>query len=277
MPTLPQTVEQFLKQYPAKTTQSAYRDALARFFTAAGYTTLDEVKTLTPEGLPRIVRALTCGRATVKHTLSTMRGFYAFLRTEDRSVEDPTRGFKTPPIGDNVPSWNVLHQGEAGEVLAVITDKYDLAVFLALIMQGWRVSELCAMQWKNIRQAADGKWVAEWIGKRRKQRVQGLQLAVIDAVQALGGVVKPQAPFLITLEGKAWTRHQVYGMVTRYAKLAGKRVTPHGLRASYISSVINRKGIEAARQLAGHKSMDTTLRYSRWIVTSDDQRSVEDL
>lgn len=275
--TLPQTIDQFLNQYRAETTQSAYRNALGRFLNAAGYTTVLEVKALTPEGLPRIVRNLKCSPATTKHTLSAMRSFYGFLHQEDHRVVDPTLGFKAAPIGDNVPSWNVLHQGEAQAVLEKIDDLHDRAVFLALLMQGWRVSELCAIQWKNVRQASDGTWIMEWKGKRNKQRVQGLQTAVLEAVRALGGSVKSGAPFLPTPKGEHWTRFEVYGLVTRYAKLAGKKVTPHGLRASYISSVIARKGIEAARQLAGHEDIATTQRYSRWIVTADDQRAVEDL
>ncbi len=275
--TLTQTVEQFLEQYRAKTTQSAYRDALHRFFAAAECVTVDQVKAITFEDIPSVVRHLTCGPASVKHTLSAARSFYGFLRQEDRAVVDPTLGFKAPSIGDNAPMWNVLHKGEAQEVLAVIKDLHDRAVFLALVMQGWRVSELCALQWKNIRQGQDGEWIVEWKGKRGKQRVQGLQAPVLDAVRALGGVVKGNAPFLPTPKGEPWTRFEVYGLVTRYAKKAGKRVTPHGLRASYISSIIARKGLDAARQLAGHESADTTSRYSRWTVISDDKRTIEDL
>ena len=273
--TLSESIEAFLKRYPAKT-QEAYRNALKRFCTASDFTTIAQFEALTRKEFPGIIYRLDCSKATVKHTVAAVRSFYRFLRSTS-DIEDPTDGFKSPAVGDNVPAWNVLHQGEAQAVLEQIIDLHDRAVFLGLIMQGWRVSELCAMQWKNIRQTQTGDWVVEWKGKRRKQRVQGLQAAVLEAVRGLGGVVKPSSPFIPTPKGEAWTRYEVYGLVTRYAKLAGKRVTPHGLRATYISSVINRKGIEAARQLAGHQSLDTTLRYSRWVVTSDDPRTVEDL
>ena len=277
MSPLAQAVEQFLARYPAKTTQSAYRDALERFFHAGGLTDLDAVKSVTREAFPGIIYKLTCGPATVKHTVAAARAFYTFLRSLDYSIEDPTGGFKTPAVGDNAPAWNVLHQGEPQAVLEKIVDLHDRAVFLALVMQGWRVSELCNLRWSNIRQAQSGEWVVEWRGKRNKHRVQGLQNTVLEAVRALGGATKPSSPFLPTSKGEAWTRHEVYGLVTRYAKRAGKRVTPHGLRATYISSLISRKGIEAARQLVGHKSMDTTMRYSRWTILSDDPRTVEDL
>jgi len=268
--TLTQAVEQFVAKHKSKATKDAYRQALARFFAAGGLVTVDQVKVVAPEDLPRLLRALGGSPATVKHTVSVARSFYAHLRAEDTSVVDPTTGFKTPPIGDNVPSWNVLHPGDPAEVLALIEDPHDRAVFLALLLQGWRCSELCALTWGQVRKEQDNRWVVEWRGKRGKQRVQGLQPMVLEAVRALGGTVKPNAPLLITRSGKPWTRNTVYAVITRYAKLAGKHLSPHGLRATYISSVISRKGIEAARQLAGHSSLATTQRYSRWQITRDD-------
>jgi integrase len=275
--TLAQAVEQFVARYKPKTTKDAYRRALARYFTAGELATVDQVKAVTPEDLPKVVRRLGGSPATVKHTFSVAKSFYAHLRAEDRSVVDPTVGFKTASIGDNVPSWNVLHPGDPAEVLALITDAHDRAVFLALLLQGWRCSELCTMTWGHLRKEKDGRWVVEWKGKRNRQRVQGLQPAVLEAVRALGGAVKPNAPLLITAEGKAWTRNTIYAVITKYAKLAGKHLSPHGLRATYISSVISRKGIEAARQLAGHTNITTTQRYSRWVVTRDDDLDPEDM
>lgn len=275
--TLNQIVDQFLAKYRSKSTKQAYRGALTRYFTAGELTTIAQVKAVTLEDLPKLVRKLGGSPATVKHTLSVAKGFYAFLRAEDRNVVDPTLGFKSAPIGDNVPSWNVLHPGDPVEVLALIKDPHERAVFLALLLQGWRCSELCAMTWGHMRKEKDGRWLAEWKGKRNKQRVQGLQPAVLEAARALGGTVKPNAPFLVTSRGEPWTRHTVYAVIRKYAELAGKHLSPHGLRATYVSSVISRKGIEAARQLAGHADIATTQRYSRWQITRDDDLDPEDM
>lgn len=271
-PSLSETVEQFLLRYTKKTTQGAYRNALSRYFAAGELTTLAQVKAVEKKDFPGIVQRLTCAPATVKHTIAAVHAFYLFLQ-----VDDPSEGFRSTPIGDNVPAWNVLHEGDPQLVLEQISDPHDRAVFIALVLQGWRATELCNMKWKNVRQVKGGGSVVEWKGKRNKQRVQGLQTAVVVAIKALKGDVEPGSPLLPTPSGEAWTRHEVYGLVTRYAKLAGKHVTPHGLRATYISSVIRRKGIEAARQLAGHESLNTTLRYSRWAITTDDPLTVDDL
>lgn len=256
-------------------TADSYRHALGRFLTAAGVADLEGAK-----GLADIRQALRkleaeYQPATVALTISVARQFYKALQVDDRSIVDPTKDIKVK-IPNNVPEWNVLHHGDPAELLGQIKEPRDRAILMALMLQGWRVSELCTMTWKNLRQEKE-RWVIEWKAKGKKLRTQALQPAVLEAIRAMGGKVSPTAPLFPKRDGSAHTRHDVYGMVTKHSKLFGKRVTPHGLRATYVSSVIARKGIEAARQLAGHKSINTTQRYSRWVVDSDDELTVDDL
>lgn len=278
-PTLTQAVDQFLAgaghSRAGTSTQTSYRYALERFFKAAALSTVADLKSLTD--FRKALRALEqeFEPATVALTVSAVRQFYRALQVDDPELKDPTVGIRVH-IPDNVPEWNVLQQGDPAAMLEKIKEPRHRAVFLALVMQGWRESELCAMTWKNVRQEGAG-WVVEWKAKRGKMRRQALQAVVMEAVRACGGKVAPGAPLIPNVGGKAFTRHEVYNLVKKYSKLFGRRVTPHGLRATYISSVIARKGIEAARQLAGHKSIATTQRYSRWLIDSDDPLTVEDL
>ncbi len=260
-------------------TQSAYRAALERFFRAAGLETLAQVKELGDFRKALRVLEKESAPATVAHTVSVVRQFYQALQVESPEVKDPTVGVHIQ-APDNVPDWNVLKQGDASELIELIPEPRDKAVVLTLVLQGWRVSEFCAMTWKNVRREGE-RWVVEWKAKRGKMRRQVLQPVVLEALRAAAGKGKkadlPSGPLVLNERGRAYTRDDVYHMVTRYSKKLGRRVTPHGLRATYISSVISRKGIEAARQLAGHRSIATTQRYSRWVVDSDDTLTVEDL
>lgn len=274
--TLLEALDAWLAQYRVSLTRSAYRGALARFCEAGGISTLDDLRAVKAQDLPELVSRVAGSPATIQQTLSAVRSLYRHLR-----LEDPTIGFRGPTIGDNVPDWNVLHPGDSQLVLDHLTDPHQRAVLLALVLQGWRVTELCRLTWGQVRQDREHGWVVEWRGKRNKLRTQGIQAAVLEAIQALGeppaGAKRARAPLLPHPSGRAWTRFEVYNLVTRAGKAAGRRITPHGLRATYISSVISRKGIEAARQLAGHSSLDTTSRYSRWQIVRDDPLTVEDL
>lgn len=283
--TLNQAIEQFLDRPKfSALTRQGYRDSLRRFFNAAKVSTIAQATTLEREDFVRLIRELekTFKPATINHTVAAVRQFYKSLRDEDRSIENPTEDYKVKQP-DNVPDWNVLHSGDPAPLLDKITNLRDRAVFLTLVLQGWRVSPLCSMRWSKIRKERDGVLVAEFKDKRNKLRTQALQGAVVDAARAWAKSIKApmegNAPFIVAEAGSLGplTRHKVYAIVTKYSSLFGRRVTPHGLRATYISSVISRKGIEAARQLAGHTSISTTQRYSRWQINRDDPLTVEDL
>ncbi len=272
---LEQAVDEFIAQCsPTKveTTRSGYRDALHRFFAAAELVDMEGLELF--RELPAVVQVLEkkYKPATVAQTVIAVRQFCKFLRFEDITV-----GFKTKAF-DNVPEQNVLHEGDPALLLATIKDPRDHAVLTAMLLQGWRVSDLCNLKWGNLRAGkAPGSWIVEFKTKRGKLRTQGLQKTVLTAVKALGDKQGPSSPFIAAPGGGPFNRQQIYKLVTRYSKLFGRRVTPHGLRATYISSVISRKGIEAARQLAGHRNITTTQRYSRWQIESDDPLTVDDL
>lgn len=287
MKTLEQAIETWLSTYPNASTKTAYSHALARFLKVAKLDTLVKVRDFRPKDMPAVGRELGAQfkPASVAQAVIAVRSFYKFLAAENDEFKDPTTEFKAPAIGDNVPEWNVLHQGDPAKLAAAIKDPRDRAVVLALLLQGWRVSAFCNLTWKQIRKEA-GRTIVEYRGKRNKLRTQTIQQPVLDAALAWAGKrTNPKDPF-VCREGETFSakfgarpldRFLVYRIVRKYAAELGFRVTPHGLRATYISSAIDRKGIEAARQLAGQENLSTTQRYSRWKIDADDPLTVEDL
>lgn len=281
MKTLEQAVETWLSTYPNASTKTAYRHALERFTKVAGLDTLVKVRDFRAKDMPAVGRELSAQfkPASVAQAVIALRRFYKFLAAEDDAFKDPTGEFKTPAIGDNVPEWNVLHQGDPAKLAALIQDPRDRAVVLSLLLQGWRVSAFCKLTWKQFRKDA-GRTIVEYRGKRNKLRTQQIQDTVLEAaVTWANGRTEPNSPFVCRNETgyRPLDRFVVYRIIQRYAAELGVRVTPHGLRATYISSAIDRKGIEAARQLAGQENLSTTQRYSRWKIESDDPLTVEDL
>lgn len=256
-------------------TQAAYSRAVERFCEAAGITDLDGILTL--EHAERVVHTMErdLKPASIAQTVSAMKQFYRHLRITTGTLVNPMLDVRVH-VGDNVPDWNVLHEGETGKLLAMVTKPRDRAVIMGLALQGWRCSELANMTWKNLRQTKDG-WVVEWKAKGRKLRTQRLQDSVLEAIHAIGARESPGDPLIARKGLVPLTRNNIWVIVTKYSDAFGHHVTPHGLRATYISSVIKRKGLEAAQKFAGHKSMDTTQRYNRWTPDSDDVLTPEDL
>lgn len=274
---LSEAVDDFIARYPKATTQGAYRNALKRFFSVLGTPTLENVKDLSMQDFEKAMYALEKAHqpASVAQTASAAKQFYRHLRLTGHKFEDPTFGHRGKAV-DNVPTWNVLREGDTPKLLGTIKDPHENAVVLTLAMQGWRVSEFCAMTWSSVRQGRQG-WEAQFKGKGGKMRSQGMQNVVVIAAQALRLKQSPTAPFIAKPDGTPYTRQEVYHLVTKHSKAFGQRVTPHGLRATYISWVISRHGIDAAKEFAGHTDIKATQRYSRWAAKRDDQMTPEEM
>jgi integrase len=173
------------------------------------------------------------------------------------------------------PDWNVLRGDEDKRLLAAATSHLATVVITALLQHGMRASELCRISWTDVRQigtALEVSWMgkgAKTISKRLKPRTAEMAAAWCVKLGAKGvpGEKLPLIPADSTL--RALTRFEVWEIVTTSAKAAKLRVTPHGLRATYISRIIASDGIEAARQMVGHDDIGTTQRYSRWANRDD--------
>ena len=250
-------------------TKDRYGREVPRFLTAAGIpANLAGFELLTPEAVhAAATRLLEAGvqPATVRLGLAATRRFFFSLFKHKRPFADPPRLKHAKP-----PAWNVLNPGEHGCLLEGVDSLRDRAILIALCLQGWRASELCALKWGDLTAQADGSVIASFIGKQGKPARQYVFPQVIDAARAWAGEGLPRAsaPFIAKDEaGHRLTRFDVYHVVKAREAAVGHKITPHGLRATYISEVIAKVGIERARQLARHESISTTQRYSRWNLT----------
>lgn len=215
--------------------------------------------------------------ASVKAAFSAARSFYRELLLEELLAVNPLREVKVVG-GRNIPSWNVLPQdGGAERLLQTIHGTFaarDRAVIAALLDHGFRAATLCSMSWGKVSERPDGTAVISFATKRGKQLTMKLKPRTVALLKAWAGPKRMETSHpLICRKAKGvdpLTRFVVYRIVKRWTAKLGLQVTPHGLRATFISDVIRRKGIEAARQLAGHSNIETTVGYSRWVEVADD-------
>lgn len=172
----------------------------------------------------------------------------------------------------NVPEWNVLQKSEVAKLEAALSHyPRDLAIFRALVMQGWRASELCKLTWEDLRQGDSGATYALFIGKGSKEARVVIHPKVLEAAQVWKGK-KRTGPFIgRDRKGTPLTRQYLNRLVTQWTKkTVGHKVTPHGLRATFISRASEQFGIEKASQLARHSDINLTKRYTRWALKDTD-------
>lgn len=176
----------------------------------------------------------------------------------------------------NVPEWNVLQHDEVLKLeLALKQHPMELAIFRALVLSGLRASELCALRWENLR--VEGEHTsATFIGKGGKLAHVQMHPKVLEAAGQWYGKTGGPArvgPFIALDRGKGTplTRQRLNHLIVRWTKrVVGHKVTPHGLRATYISRAIEQFGIEKASKLARHSDIKMTQRYGRWSLKATD-------
>ena len=205
--------------------------------------------------------------------LSALRAFFAHrLRRGDRK-DDPTALLEPPKLPRSLPK--ALAESEIDALLAAPDATAplglrDRAMFELMYAAGLRVSELVTLPATalNLRQG-----VLRVVGKGGKERLVPLGEEAQHWLERYLAEARPQlagkralAPLFISTSGEAPSRQQFWQLVKRYAGAAGiepKRISPHGLRHSFATHLLNRGAdLRALQLLLGHSSLSTTQIYT---------------
>jgi integrase/recombinase XerD len=210
-------------------------------------------------------------RKSAARWLSSVRGFYRYLLTEQRLQEDPTQHLEHPKQARELPTS--LGAADVENLLAAPNVETaiglrDRAMLELLYASGLRVSELIALQMVsvNLRQG-----VVRVVGKGNKERLvpvgetalDWLQRYIRDGRQELlragGSVLFPSRL------GRAMTRQTFWHAIKRYAVAAGiqKSISPHTLRHAFATHLVdNGADLRAVQMMLGHSDLSTTQIYT---------------
>jgi integrase/recombinase XerD len=205
--------------------------------------------------------------------LSALRAFFAHrLRRGDRA-DDPTALLDPPKLPRSLPK--AVSEGEIDALLAspdIATPAglRDRAMFELMYAAGLRVSELVLLPATalNLRQG-----VLRVTGKGGKERLVPLGEGAQHWLERYLAQARPRlagkralAPLFINADGEAPTRQQFWVLVKRHASAAGidpRKISPHGLRHSFATHLLNRGAdLRVLQLLLGHSSLSTTQIYT---------------
>ncbi len=199
----------------------------------------------------------------------------------NKSFKDAVEYFgyleKSPVFKQDRPKVNLkekvyLTPSETWKLLEICKDHYLGPAIWICALAGLRISEIQALQWKNVdfekRQiliCAAYKRGSKKIEPYPKQK----NWLIVPIPAPLIKYLKEQSrqfPLAFTasaLQGGMLEQKKFYHGLRKLCKLAGvKQVSPHGLRHSCTEVWIkNGATVEDIRQLLGHKCPQTTLRY----------------
>lgn len=210
--------------------------------------------------------------ATVNCDLTSLRHLVQFLQGLDRAVCEKFLLVEPLDIGFQIPkdvSLDGLRKLQAVIQLQAVSSEriglMDLAWFLLMLHCGLRTCEVRNLKLKDI----------EWDVRRLKiEQSKGLKDrhiylddAVLGALRAYLGVrgqahVLPENVFIY--RHAPLSRTYCYAKLDTYGRYGGVQVSPHRLRHSCATLLLN-AGAPAlsVQMILGHKQIDTTLRYAR--------------
>jgi integrase/recombinase XerC len=202
---------------------------------------------------------------SLQRRLSACRSFYRWLLRHGRIDASPADAIRAPKAPRKLPQ--VLDADEAARLVEVPTDVplglRDRALLELFYSSGLRLSELCALRWRDL-DLADG--LVTVLGKGRKQRSVPVGSHARRALSAWRDDQKPtlDAPIFPGRNGPI-TPRAVQLRLRQLAQRQGlfKRVHPHLLRHSFASHVLESSGdLRGVQELLGHADIATTQIYT---------------
>ena len=212
------------------------------------------------------------GARTRARHLVTIRGFYHFLTQQGVLAHNCAKMVELPKSGLKLPE--VLSQEDVERLLAVPDREKplglrDAAMLETIYAAGLRVSELVTLQISMVNLEAG---FARVVGKGSKERVVPVGRKALAAVRLYLEAGRPAllkthtSRFLfIARAGKPMTRQGFWKLLRGYALKAGltKRVTPHSLRHSFASHLLEGGAdLRAVQMMLGHVDIATTQIYT---------------
>jgi integrase/recombinase XerC len=203
---------------------------------------------------------------SLQRRLSACRSFYAWLLKHGRVAASPAAAIRAPKAPRKLPQ--VLDPDEAQALVEVPTDAplglRDRALLELFYSSGLRLSELCALHWRDL-DLADG--LVTVLGKGRKQRSVPLgshARAALTQWRASTAAGR-DAPVFPGRGGGPITPRAIQLRVRQLALRQGlpKAVHPHMLRHSFASHILESSGdLRGVQELLGHADIATTQIYT---------------
>jgi len=259
----------------AKSTLASYGrdlDGLARWLAPRGAGLLQARREHLFEYLSERAARQYAARSNAR-LLSSLRAFYAQQLRLGAIAEDPAALLESPRLGRSLPK--ALSESEV-EALVRAPDTgtgaglRDRAMVELMYAAGLRVSELVSLPAAavNLRQGVlrvRGKGDKERLVPMGEEAQHWLERYLAEARPRLAGRAVRAALFLSD-GAEPLSRQQFWSTVKKLAALAGidpARVSPHGLRHSFATHLLNHGAdLRALQMLLGHSSLSTTQIYT---------------
>ena len=259
----------------SKNTIVAYSHGLTRFLShlrEQGIQEIQEAGKFHIRGFLLTLRRKNLNTKSIVRDLVAIRAFFRFLIQEGILESNPVEELESPKVARTLPEIltlkeieQILEQPNLQTPLGI----RDRAMLETLYATGMRVSELTQLPTHQVN--LEGGYVLVY-GKGSKERIIPLGGEAMKWVSAYLKTARrilskgKESPFLfVNRSGRGMTRQRFWKSLKEYARRAGlrKRITPHLLRHSFASHLLERGAdLRSVQMMLGHVDISTTQIYT---------------
>ena len=248
----------------SQNTIDAYRRDLSDFSQGA-----DDIHTIDRNYINSYVRKLRekkLAPSSVIRKIATLRGFFKWATSAEIIDKNPASTLEQPKTPQRLPK--VVSLKEIEEMLHNNLTPLEHVIMELLYSCGLRVSELVNLKINDI--DLSSKYV-RCFGKGSKERI-------IPIGEMAKNIIKQYLPerelilkkfnlntkqLLISEKGRFITRQDVYNFIHAQGKIIHKNISPHTLRHSFATHLLeNGADLRVVQELLGHSDVSTTQLYT---------------
>lgn len=226
-----------------------------------------------------VLKNETYSSATISRFVSSIKHFCKFLLVEKIISADPSEGLRKPKQWERIPKalgiedimklLNIeIHPSLANNPLFT----RDSAMLELMYSSGLRVSEIIFLKINDIDFENGFLKVS---GKGSKERIVPLNHRALKKIKHYISEIRPKflknkqsSHVFLTSRGMPMTRQRFWQSLKRYGNLVGLDLSPHTLRHSFATHLLEGGAdLRSVQKMLGHSDISTTQIYTK--VTTD--------
>jgi len=256
----------------AANTVQAYASDLGKFahFLESEGATLDLFTKAHVLGFMQKLKDADISAPSISRALSSIRRLCFYMLERGVIDEDPTENISSPKKWESIPK--ALSVSDVMDVLrSEGKNAYamrDLAMVELMYSSGLRVSELVGLRLQDFNFEAGYLRV---MGKGSKERIVPVNTGTMQAIRKYAEGLRPTllkgraSDYLfLTTRGKPMTRQRFWQALKEYGKSAGVELSPHTLRHSFATHLLEGGAdLRSVQKMLGHSDISTTQVYTK--------------
>ena len=227
---------------------------------------IDKIKRTHISAYNRHLASCGISPASIVRKIASIKGFFRYLCVSEKLKKNPALALSSPKITKKLPK--VISLQEIEKLLATHLDVMQKALFEVFYATGLRVSELVNLEFKNTDLKTG---IIRTMGKGSKERIVPLGKKACKAIKdylpqrdyLINKSRRNTKKLLITETGRTLTRQDVYNFISEQGKKIHKHISPHTLRHSFATHLLeNGADLRIVQELLGHSDVATTQLYT---------------